>query len=262
MTNEEEKIMKSTDHNLNNPMRIGAIDNSNISDALAVQSLSQEEYDMLATKDPYTMYIINESRDMYIGVMKYQASIVNHMYLLGPSSVREHFTLYSSNTDMFGNTKLCSICSYDNIQTAVNALSYYNNIGGHGYTSKQIAAVINSYIDKSIGIHDLLIGIISIAGFKHDINFQELMNFLGQFLKVVASTTDVPLWFRKELLCMKNSKNPLMNIYSNLYDLVIKYDFFKGHEFQTDPLTRPLSGVLSDIDEIFINYLRGNNISR
>jgi hypothetical protein len=143
---------------------------------------------------------------------------------------------------------LIEIIRFDNPQHAVDALIKFNRIGSHTSTSLQLYNIISSYIQKNITLHDLLIGILSICGYRDDYRMQDLIRICVVFGATKGRTFNVV--FRDELTKWKvitHVNEHLMKLYAKLYDVICIYNNFKGKEFKVDPEELKLGNVIMSI---------------
>lgn len=254
--------MKSTNYNMNNPMKVDTLDLQKTVDSnlfTTVESISRERYDLLNPKDPYTLYIVeNESGNkpvMYLGEILYDSSnykSITPAYLIGPSL--EHYgdyNIYKNIQFSINENHLIEVASFNNIEDAIKCMYLYNNIGSHSSLAVSIYTIIKSYIDKLISIHELIIGIISEFGFKDHPLLQQVIQIAVSY-GALQDHEDLPLLFREELPNMKNSfNNFLLNFYSDLYDLVVRCNFFKDKRYHQEQVC--LANEIFEIHDIYMN---------
>ena len=255
---ERTDIMRSTDHNLNNPMEVKtlniypSVDCTKLSE---IVKLTMEEYELIQIKDPTIIYVITDSKDnkIYYGDILVAHGETERIYLLGPANKFGEYTLYLNETD--GHTdRLIQICRYSDPQVAIDSLNKFNRVGSHHAKNLQTHIIISEYIIGDISIHDMLIGIISLFGYRDSIRLQSLVNVLKTY-DINAGCKDLPILLKKDLRQLKTiyDNQPIFGFYSDLYDLVSYYNFFKGRDFQKDTEDLDLSKVIAQVFVIMEN---------
>jgi hypothetical protein len=241
--------MRSIDHNLNNPMLVDTLCGSEKFSNVSCILLSYEEYQLIKIKDPDCIYIIEDHPDqlMYLGDRLIERETPKRMYLLGISKFGE-YDIYVNETDG-KHDKLIKVCRYDDPQLAITDLNRVNNVGSHHKINFQIYSVIADYISKDISLNDMIIGIISLFGYRDDTRLQSLIQSMISY-DANISQTYLPYPLRKDIKMFKNNKNHLFKFYSDLYDLVLSYNYFLSKEFQKDPEELDLSKVIEKVVKI------------
>ena len=250
--------MRSTDHNLNNPMEVGtinlypSIDCTKLSE---VVRLPMEMYELIKIKDPTCIYIITDSptKKVYYGDWLVDDGNVERIYLLGPSNKFGEYILYLNETDGI-HDNLIKICRYSDPQVAINDLNKFNRVGSHQQTNLRIYNVVGQYITKDISLHDMLVGIICLFGYRDSSKLQSLLQATTAY-RVDTNRNDLPIPLKNTLLSFYNIKNPVFGFYASLYDLVVSYNFFKGKEFQKDPDELDLSKVIEKVFVIMTSHI-------
>jgi hypothetical protein len=225
---------------------INSINNFNYS-----EKLSQEEYDLIQNKDPKKIYIVNDK--IYFGDHLLNNVKSNHKYLLGPANINNEYIIYlnmaNNNSD-----HLVEIAKFKGAQNAINALNKYNNIGSHMDNATQINQILISYIQEHITLHELIIGIISSFNWKDSAQLQEVLAFaITHGILDYKNKYDLPITLKDDLLIMKNDSNPLFKIYSDLYDLIIKYKCFTNLKFKKNIEDLNLSKAIKEITNIVVS---------
>jgi hypothetical protein len=210
--NERTEFMKSTDDNLNNPM---VVDTIGIYPQVDTTNVSIE-------KDS-----------------------LKRMYLLGSSNKLGEYQLYLNEATEFSD-RLVKICRYDDPQVAINALNKFNNVGSHHLLNLQVYTVISQYIVKDIPLHDMLVGVISLFGYRDDIRLQQLLQTMISY-NPCGIYKDLPALLKNDIKYLKIHGNYLFKYYSDLYDLVNSYKYFQAKEFQLDPDNVDLSKVVEKV---------------
>lgn len=253
--------MRSTDHNLNNPMEAKSVDIYPVVDFTKLSEiirLTQEEYDLIGIKDPTIIYIIKDSpiHEVRYGEIVVCDKKVENIYLLGPANSFGEYTLYLNETDGV-NDKLIKICQYPNPQDAINALNKFNKVGSHNKINVQISTIIIQYITNDISIHDMLVAIISLFGYRDSTKLQSLMGILQTYI-IPSRCKDLPTLLRNDIKSLRTRYGdvvPPLTFYSDLYDLIVSYKFFSTKEFKKDPDEIDLSKVINKVVNIMENKI-------
>jgi len=216
--------------------------------------LTQEEYDLLHVKDPKRIYIIIDAKDrrIYNGDLLISTIKPEKMYLLGPSNTLGEYVLYFREVNDNWEERLIELVRYDDPGKAINALNTFNRVGSHTDYALQIYHLLVNYIQNELSIHELLIGIISLFGYRDDIRLQEVISTAMLYGVQITRLykRDLPILLREELGNWRKSDNILFQYYASLYDLIVFYDNFKGREFQVDPDKLNLSEIVNEIIKI------------
>lgn len=252
--------MKSTCHNLNNPLRIDTIEmfkKVDSTDFPNVLFINQYSYDLIQTKDPFTIYRITDAEDgrMYYGDTLIPKDKINCKYLVGPSNVPGEYILYMDKIDNYVDD-LIIIATFDNPQKAINAMVRFNNIGNHTIIHKKIYDLLYNYIDNLISLHDLIISFISLFGYKDDPRLQKLIEIITMYdvSDNKSKNKDLPMTVKDRLpFIVKEVNNPLMNYYIDYYNIILKYNFFKDDKFNVSKSKLNLSDVIKEI--IHVMYI-------
>lgn len=252
--------MKSTDQNLNNPLRIGDIDLLREAESWrnpTVQLITQEEYDLLQTKDPLTIYVIHGSNPhrMYLGDCMIHEDSRSCKYLVGMDESKA-YVLYMSIRDN-GIDKIVPISRYKNPQDAIDAMNMCHNAGSHQKTNMVLFNSIAAFIDNHISVNDLVIGVLCIFGYERDPRLQNIIEVAISF-GVKSSKLDIPVIFREELPSMGDRyENSLFDLYSDVYNIIVKYDFFKDERYHNSCDKLDLSSPIYDIMKAADKYANG-----
>ena len=217
--------------------------------------LTQEEFDLIAIKDFRKLYIITDSLEnrVYLGEQLIGDTQIDQKYFLSINSDNE-YEIYFNQRENFQD-RLIPLFRYSDPQLAINALIQLNNIGSHDMTSRKIYNIIIHYITREISIHDMIIGIMSVLWNKDDPRFQRIIQMQVDF-NLNPLDRDLPIVMREFLMNVNNHSNPLIHLYSNLYDIMIIFNLFKGLEFQKDhPEDIKLDEVINKIFNMFGNFI-------
>jgi hypothetical protein len=144
---------------------------------------------------------------------------------------------------------MCRISAFNDLNDAVAELKRYNKIGSHGHISERIYEILSCYIGKTYGVHKSIIGILQVYGFSNTPEFQDLLHICDEY-GYQSYSRDISSTLRS-VLHNKAEKSPgtIIELYSNLYDVFIKYDMFKDKKWITAMENGELN-LVSPIDDI------------
>jgi hypothetical protein len=247
--------MKSTDYNINNPFKkveldlLRTIPSWNI---LNILNITQEEYNLIQIHDPHTMYIISDSDTgkVYLGDILIEEDCTINKYYMGINDRKEYVVYVDQLAGTLDNrSQLVEICAYDNPQSAIDALYQFNKVGSHIKTDFDIYGIIKSYIEKNISTHELIISILVVYNFREDCRLQNIIEFAVSH-NAHRCMKEFPSFYADQISRMRDNKpESLFPVYSNLYDLIVKYDFFSDRKYQNiDDLD--LSSEIRDINKV------------
>lgn len=249
--------MNSTDHNINNPFQKSCINLLKTVESWKMPTfvgyISQEEYDLIKIHDPNSIYAVNTDNGvvLYLGDIKIEAPEIKNKYYIGMNDNKEYVVYMDQNSgtgDYFtGLQNLVPICTYADPQVAIDQLSKFNRVGSHNYRDISIYSLLKSYIDKEISTHELIISILVEFNFREDPRLQNLIEFAMSH-NVHKCMKEFPAFYSGQIRVMKDNKpESLFVLYSNLYDLVVKYNFFKDKKYQELSDDLNLSTEINDI---------------
>lgn len=255
--------MYSKDHNINNPTKVDQIDLVPSYDAWSTPSIeyiTQKEYDTIYKKDPLTIYVITDAigKKVYYGDILVDDKQDGIKYFMGISNDGK-YAIYL-NERMSGVDNIIKICAYNDPQVALHALELYENSGSYESIDMKIYESLVHYIRNNISCHDVLIGILCACGFNNDYRLQTLIETAVQCDSIYGH--DLSEQMKSVLGTYKNSdKNrfeippayKVLNIkYSQLYDVLLKYNLFKDKEYTDNSysLKLNLSSVIRDIRRV------------
>lgn len=248
--------MKSTDTNLNNPCSIDNIDLHKTVSSLEFPNVvvtTQDLYDLMQVKDPLTIYVISDGKDrrIYYGETILSKANVDCKYLIGIDDKRE-YVLYMNIAEGYYD-RLIPISRYKDPQDAVNALIISNNIGSTEKVDMQLYNSISAFIDGSVNVHDFIVGVLCIFGFKNDPRLSVVID-IGIGFGANHSSLDLPVIFREELPTLADRyNNNLFKLYSDIFNVVVKYDFFKDEKYHIGIQHLNLSSAISDFRNVYIS---------
>lgn len=256
--------MKSTDHNINNPTNIGTIPFHRYVESWelpSIEFITKEQYDIMELHDPYTMYVIVDTNPklMYYGDIKIGKAKAPNVYYMTTdytSETKEYeYIIFMNSKDgsPYNGDNLIEICRFTNAQDAIDALHLYNSIGSHTLPSIQINQVLSSYIFGEISIHDCMIGMIAACGYRNHPALQTIIQ-MGVTYGVKHGDRDLPMLLREEVNNMRAAAPyHMVSVYANLYDVFIKYDFFKDNKYKDSIGTPDMMFILGEFLGTILN---------
>lgn len=250
--------MNSTDHNINNPLCIDGIDLMQTADAWktpSIKLISQDEYDMLRVHDPLTIYMIREAKDrrIYLGDVLIKHSPNGVKYFLGIDDRSHEYVLYV-NIIQKHSDHMIPLCRYRDPQMAFAALNMYSNVGSHEKLELSLYSTICAFLDKIIPLHDLIVGTMCLFGYNSDPRVQMLTDVAISY-GVKSYRDDLPQLFREDLPQMSTQfNNPLFDVYSELFNVFIKYDMFRDKKYHEGFDKLDLKDPIKDILGVLYNW--------
>lgn len=249
--------MKSTDHNINNPLKSIEIDLLNSVENLSVPSMipiTQVDYDNIKMHDPTTYYVITDynGKRVYLGDMLIEddskVNRVIYRYYLGLNDADQYIIYVNELAGTCDNIeKLVPVCAYDNPRSAMDALARFNKVGSHHDEDLNIYNTILSYIDKNISTHEFIIGLMVIFNYNSNSKLQ-LLNEYAMSYHVDKNMQEFSVSYLEIIARMKKTyPDSLFGLYSDLYDLIVKYDFFKDKKYQKNLDDLNLSIEITDV---------------
>lgn len=246
-------MLTSTDHNLNNPMSVDEIDVYNNFDSVKlpkVEHLMKAQFDLIAMKDPETIYIITDTYQVFRGEFEIKYEVPKVKYLLGGMDSNKEYVLYMNESNVTKNN-LIPIMRFKDIRVAVKTLNQLNYTGSHNRLSLDIANILRSYLDKNISLHEFVIGVLSASGYKRSMKLQEFLSRIHNY-----GAEDKNVFFHDEIyrkLVEKEigrTKNELFQKYVILYDLMREYDFFHNRKYRDHLQDLDLSPFIFHIERV------------
>lgn len=245
--------MRSTNDNLTNPLHVDMLAvpfEQSFWNTVNVSRVTQFFYDHLQIRDPGTLYIIGDSRDgrAFLGNIMLNRFRSKIAYLLGPSDHHGEYIMYMSCATDYGDY-LYEICRYNDPQAAINALNQANKTASHHVIHLEVRASIISFIEENIGVHDFIIGLIAMFGYQDDPRLQDVMASMRAY---GAADSDYDIGTNARVMIRNFAKNRpegLYRFYSDIYDLLHTYNFFRDDKYTKDPenaeLGEPVHKIVS-----------------
>lgn len=239
--------MRSTDHNLNNPLRVDDIELQHAVESWrtpTVKHVSQLFYDRLHVKDPNTIYVIDGTVKMYYGEHLIEKEKTGVKYLLGiDNTTDDRFVLYCNEVNGY-HDNLIEIARFKDPQVAINILNAYSNTKYHINNIRgNIHGMIIRYVDEDISLSDLIIGIITAYGYQNDTRLQELVQTVITYHQTKVHIFD-SFFVYMFASASENPYNDLFKIFNDLYNVILKYNFFaelKDKAIALEDISKPLA---------------------
>jgi len=216
--------MKSTDNDINNPLRITGIDISNslMSAGHYVKRtafMPQNFYDrMEVPRDPNVLFCITDKEGkFYLGDVPVSKKLSNQpKYVL---SIEDN-KFYVIN--LLDNGFITEICRFINPNDAIERLQSYQKFNNHNtIVCENINNVINLYIGESLSIHEAIMHIMTCAGFDKDPDFQ----FLNELAISNGITSKDKDFNSQHLLSLGHyrSTNKMVDLYTEIYNIFVLF---------------------------------------
>lgn len=217
-----------------------------------VHQLTQEQYDLIKIHEPNTMYYITDAGRLkvYMGDQLIPEEKLKCKYLLGSKNVfdKPEYSLYMV-IENDGRTDLVEIAVTNNLHDAVQLMNTWNKTGYHHETRGIIRQGLVSYIRRENSAHEFIVNILAMFGYRNDPRLQDVINTMTVMGASKGYKFDNFASEQLEYL-KKHPNNSVYKRYSNLYDLLVKYDWFRGPEYQKDDVDLEMIDLTAQIDEI------------
>ena len=212
--------------------------------------VTQEWYDLLQTKDPHTIYIILNAKDrrVYHGDILISVENQKPRYLLTINSPKE-FQIYVNYHENYTD-RLILISTYTDINTALKDLTRFNNVGSHIKWATQAYHITALYINQDISLQEFLIGMLSLFGYRDHPMLQALIEY-SLSLGVNMQSNKLCIELVDNLYHFK-SRHFIFRMYSDLYDLLVLFNFFKDNKYHIPNVEPDLSNFIDRLPTIFI----------
>ena len=224
--------MYSTDYNLNDPNKINWITlykMLSLKHYPEIVKLTKDQYDIIQLKDPYTIYFLFDTKEMFYG----DRPIVDHptssKYFLTTTHHRNEYLMCvnvrNNNTD-----NIIALSRYNDPQIAVNHLVLLNDLNTTDHYEVEITNIIVEYLDKTISCHDAIISILSLSRFKNDPRLQDVITNTLNFNANEKQNDISDMLKRLSNTLIENQSNNLFKYYFKIYDEFVKNNYFKIHK--------------------------------
>lgn len=256
--------MKSSDNNLNNPLKVDTIDLQREIPSWENPTIcpcTQDFYDLIQTHEPNTMYIIIDKNIAYLGDMLVTDHILSPKYTVGvDANDCNKYIIYFSYPDGL-SYHMEEICSFNNPIIAMDYIHIATLAGSHNTFSIKLYHMIKSYIEENINCNELILGIFTLFGYRESPDFQAMVNTITTYTHGMKSintdvkkdkSRDIPQMLREDIRDWRdNDKNHMFVFYSSIYDVIVKYNFFSDKKYK-DLDNLNLSDPIKEIIKIFI----------
>jgi hypothetical protein len=248
-------IHRSTQDNLENPLHVDPLKlpfDHPIWKSMDVVMITKEAYDLIAIKNPYTLYIITNDKGptAYLGIARINLEKNNIKYLIGPDKQMGEYAVYMVFSTIHGD-HLIEICRYRNLMDAAEALNQYTRAGSHNEKPLALRRMLISYIERDIQIHDLIVNVICMLQDTNHPQFQEMLSTLNLYNVQDIQDGDLPMDVKVLLHHCSASRNVMFKYYAALYDILVMYDFFREKKYTDDPDNADLHRPIERIMEVF-----------
>ncbi len=263
--------MTSTDQNLNHPNQVDTIQLMRIVESIKymqLQPVTQDFYDRIAEPDPHTCYVITDAEDgrMYYGKTMIIPSKLGPRYFLSQDRESEYILYVNDRSYNRSGDHLLEVCRFDDVNKALETMRLYNRVGSHASNNLQIYKTLINYINEELSIDEAILSVLVIMGYKEQPEFQSVVQFLvatnaGTYL----NGDHQPRW-RENLtpICSEELKRrakvypgTLYEFYNSVYEIFVKYNFFKSKVYKDEPTLANLSDPIDDIITAFARWRFG-----
>ena len=228
--------------------------------------VSRKEYDALIHHDPTTIYFVLEvsgRTTTYLGDLLIGDSEQTPQYtiaLLADGS----YGVYSV-TGKQGSLSMSMLYKYTDPNDAIKELTNLKNVGNASELAHKLYITIAAYISKIHGINETILLILSQLGYRDHPSMQYLSERAISY-GVKSTDRDLPALYRNDLradsgmfrteLHMAFEENRmLIDLYADIYDVFVAFDFFKGREYQDVAedeldLAEPVRQIMACVNKI------------
>lgn len=245
--------MESNRNNLENKLEVDDIrleKTIRSFDVRNIVQISQELYDQMKFKDPFTIYKITDNEKMYYGELWItDGKDIGQPYYLTINDNGE-YEIYFYNRSLYTNSFMERICIYNDPDTALEHLRLFNKVGSHSDLDIAMYNMIGCYFDGDITINDLIEGIIAKRGFDKSPEFQDLISTTRSF----GGYNEL---FMDEIANLSTlHPDSLFSIYKDLLDVfTVKYSkeeykkYFREHGTERGDIN--INNFLNDCRKVF-----------
>ena len=248
-------MIRSTDHNLNNPTKRIELSVNDVYDALGrakqIIYLTQDNYDNMGAHDPNHAYVITDAKDKryYYGDAIVIPKPNEIKYYIGINDQNEYELCINLKQQNFD--QMVPIARYKKAQDAINALQIAKKSNGPFDINLSLYETLITYIHHDSDINSTIINIISSFGHREDPMLQQLIESIHT-VPETKDGRDVNPILREDMQHFRNAyKNTLWPVYASIYDVFVVFDFFKDKRKYVEPEYPDLSGAISKIINIF-----------
>ena len=218
---------KILDNHINDPLEIIEL-NINNKKFPRINTITQEEYDLIAIKDNYTIYSITGENKLYLGDKLIPKENNDNKYLIGPANEYGEYSLY-----LYTNYNLIELYKFNNIQNAINILNRINHIGSHDDIKINIFNILIKYIDRILTVNETIIGILSMFGYKNNPRLQRLISILSSKEFIPNRNLDYKINIDNRILNILLNDNDVLCQYAyKIYNIFTLSNYFKDNKYQ------------------------------
>ena len=222
-----------------------------------ILSVTQEWYDLLHIKDPYTIYVITDAKDrrVYHGDVLVVDENKKPVYFL--TITEDEYQIYVNYRENYID-RLIHVGTYTDVNVALEDLARYNKIGSHTKWATQAHHITCLYIKKEISLQEFLIGMFSVFEYKDHPMVQALIAYAISM--GVNMQSNEPCMELVEDLPHFKARHFIFKMYSDLYDLLVLYNFFKGAKYNVKIKDLDITDFINKLPAIFLtNRLDSEN---
>ena len=247
-------MMKSTNHNLQNPMHthpeLELLPMHDINMYSRILYLNDLEYDIIQTKDPYTLYVVKDHIDgyihMYIGTIPAAefSKYTNH-YFIGINN--DNYAIYRADR-IHEHDLLFKIEEYQNVNTALDKLKLYNKINSHDELCVKLFNSIEMYNQNIISLHQYIMSVMCQFNYSNSM----LQDICALAIRFNCNDTEK---FTQEYIdnlsyLYHNYDNSLVMVYYDIFNIAKKYKYFKNTNGSSNEIA--IKSAIKEIVQYFI----------
>lgn len=132
--------------------------------------------------------------------------------------------------------RITPIARYKDPNDAINAMKAFNKVGYHTRNPFFLRQTIISYLDKEIGLNESILGIMSIFGLNKHPEFQRLTTEAVAY-GIKNGDPDLLVGYMTKIHQYKDRyPDSLFRLYSDMYDVFVKFNFFKDKKYHPEDL--------------------------
>lgn len=253
--------MFSTQDNLTNPNKVDWLTLQPVFQSWEcpmIQPVTQAEYNLIAIHDPHTIYHITDSAKLKMYYGDHEVQGVSQLtrpdirYVIGPMGRDGNYPILML-TNREGNHALVTICQTPSITDAARIIQQWNPMPMDlNIMNRQLRGLLVQYIKRSINCNEFILGVLSMFQGGDHPDVQDVINAIRQWTQGVLLRCDLPAFALDALtLAKENSHNPMFRKYSDVYDVLVAFNYFKDRTYQAHYVDLELVDLEGPIKKIY-----------
>ena len=203
-----------------------------------VRPLTNNEYQLIQSKDPYTIYVITDRDTMYYGDTLIERDFYRLTYVMGIDSETNEYIIFKNLSDGKGADYFCEVRRYSDVNKAINDLRMSTIGQQHKVYYGKWTSLLHLYINNELTLHNLLIGIISSVGYDNDPLFQHIVQKVPH---EISANWD-------------ESENKLERMYKHLYNLIWLHSTSTWYNREHSLKLKIDDELLNNIDAVIVKH--------